>query len=128
MEAATADRSVETVSLAPLPLRVRRPSVHSGDNQPTGAQERHDYLPINVDYTLADFKKTSSQLREILYRFGEKAGMERSEVDDLFMGQGFERLVLASGGVPRDFLSLLLQVLSPTPPARRKSVRTTFAC
>jgi hypothetical protein len=33
--------------------------------------------------------------------------MERNEVDDLFMGQGFERLVLASGGVPRDFLSLL---------------------
>jgi hypothetical protein len=86
------------------------------DNQPTGAQERHDYLPINVDYTLADFKKTSSQLREILYRFGEKAGMQRSEVDDLFMGQGFERLVLASGGVPRDFLSLLLQVLSPKLP------------
>lgn len=83
------------------------------DNQPTGAQERHDYQPINVDFTLADFKRTSSQLREILYRFGEKAGMSRTEVDALFMGEGFERLVLASGGVPRDFLSLLLEVLSP---------------
>lgn len=82
-------------------------------NQPTGAQERHDYQPINVDYTLADFKRTSSQLQEILYRYGEKAGMNRSEVDNLFMGQGFERLVLASGGVPRDFLSLLLEALSP---------------
>jgi hypothetical protein len=90
------------------------------DNQPTGAQERHDYLPINVDYTLADFKKTASQLREILYRFGEKAGMTGNEVDDLFMGQGFERLVLESGGVPRDFLSLLLQVLSPKPPGEER--------
>jgi hypothetical protein len=84
-------------------------------SQPTGAQERHDYQPINVDFTLADFKKTSSQLREILYRFGQKAGMTRSEIDDLFKGEGFERLVLASGGVPRDFLSLLLEALSPKP-------------
>lgn len=89
-------------------------------NQPTGAQERHDYQPINVDYTLADFKKTSGQLREILYRFGEKAGMHRSEIDDLFMGEGFVRLVLASGGVPRDFLSLLLESLSPKPEGEEK--------
>ena len=84
-------------------------------NQPTGAQERHDYQPINVDYTLANFNRTSSQLREILYRFGHKAGMDKSEIDHLFMGSGFERLVLASGGVPRDFLSLLLQVLATKP-------------
>jgi hypothetical protein len=31
------------------------------------------------------------------------------------MGEGFDRLVLASGGVPRDFLSLLLEALSPKP-------------
>src|SRR5580692_8645486 len=35
-------------------------------SQPTGAQERHDYQPINVDFTLAEFSKTASQLREIL--------------------------------------------------------------
>lgn len=82
-------------------------------SQPTGAQERHDYQPINVDFTLAEFNKTATQLREILYRFGERADMSREEIDLLFMGQGFERLVLASGGVPRDFLSLLLEALSP---------------
>jgi len=84
-------------------------------DQPTGAQERHDYLPINVDFTLADFSKTSSQLRQILYQFGDRAGMSREKTDSLFMGEGFERLVLASGGVPRDFLSLLLEALSPKP-------------
>lgn len=84
-------------------------------SQPTGAQERHDYQPINIDFTLADFRKTSDQLQQILYRFGEKAGMDRGMVDDLFMGQGFDRLVLASGGVPRDFLSLLLEALSQKP-------------
>ena len=85
-------------------------------SQPTGAQERHDYQPINVDFTLADFKKTANQLREILYRYGEKANMGRGQIDSLFMGEGFERLVLASGGVPRDFLSLLLEALSPKAP------------
>jgi hypothetical protein len=53
-------------------------------SQPTGAQERHDYQPINVDFTLAEFPKTAAQLREILYRFGEKAGMTRTEIDELF--------------------------------------------
>lgn len=89
-------------------------------SQPTGAQERHDYQPINVDFTLAEFKKTAAQLREILYRFGEKAEMSRDEIDLLFMGEGFDRLVLASGGVPRDFLSLLLEALSPKPPGEEK--------
>lgn len=77
------------------------------DKQPIGVQERHDYQPIDVDFTLADFKRTSSQLRQILYAYGEKAGMSREEIDNLFMGEGFDRLVLAAGGVPRDFLSLL---------------------
>ncbi len=89
-------------------------------NQPTGTQERHDYQPINVDFTLADFKKTASQLQEILYRFGEKARMDRKQIDALFMGEGFERLVLASGGVPRDFLSLLLEGLSPKPAGQER--------
>jgi hypothetical protein len=84
--------------------------------QPTGAQERNDYQPINVDFTLADFKRTASQIRRILHSYGEQAAMEEAEVDGLFIGLGFERLVLASGGVPRDFLSLLLEVLSPKAP------------
>jgi hypothetical protein len=46
--------------------------------------------------------------------------MDRREVDYLFAGQGFERLVLASGGVPRDFLSLLLEALSPKPEGEEK--------
>jgi hypothetical protein len=30
------------------------------DGQPIGAQERHDYQPINIDYTFSDFKKTQA--------------------------------------------------------------------
>jgi hypothetical protein len=81
-------------------------------SQPTGAQERHDYQPINLDFNLADFAKTSAQLRTILYRFGELAGCSGTEMEGLFKGQGFDRMVLAAGGVPRDFLALLLEALA----------------
>ncbi len=82
------------------------------DHQPIGAQERHDYQPINIDYTLAEFKKTASQIRKILHEYASKAGMSAEEADSLFKGEGFNRLILASGGVPRDFLSLLLDALA----------------
>lgn len=83
-----------------------------GEGQPIGAQERHDYQPINVDYTFNDFNKTLKQNREILYKFGEKAGMTAGEIDELFKGEGLARLVMAGGGVPRDVLSLFLEVLT----------------
>ena len=81
------------------------------DGQPIGAQERHDYQPINVDFTFGEFRKTRDQNRRILQEFGRVADMSRQEIDDLFKGDGFERLVLAGGGVPRDCLSLFLEVL-----------------
>ncbi|MBI2605732.1 MAG: hypothetical protein HYW49_06595 [Deltaproteobacteria bacterium] len=85
-------------------------------SQPTGAQERHDYQPINIDFTLAEFQKTSDQLWQILSLYANKAAMTKEETDGLFVGGGFSRLVLAAGGVPRDFLSLLLDVLSRKQP------------
>jgi hypothetical protein len=85
------------------------------EGQPLGAQERHDFQPINVDFTLANFQRTASQLRQILYEFGRRADISKDGIDALFVGQGFDRLVLASGGVPRDFLSLLLEGLAPKP-------------
>src|SRR2546430_7614824 len=69
--------------------------------QPLGAQERHDYQPINIDFTFADFRKTVAQNRKIFHEFGRLASFEPAEIDDLFKGEGFERLVLAGGGVPR---------------------------
>jgi len=81
------------------------------NGQPTGAQERHDYQPINIDFTFADFQRTERQIRKILYEFGKKARLDSTEIDELFKGHGFRRLVMAGGGVPRDCLSLFLEVL-----------------
>lgn len=87
--------------------------------QPIGAQERHDYQPINIDFTFADFKKTVSQNRSIFREYGQLAGITIEEIDSLFKGEGFERLVLAGGGVPRDCLSLFLEILPSVQPPER---------
>jgi hypothetical protein len=79
--------------------------------QPIGAQERHDFQPLNVDFSFADFRRTCALNKQILYAFANRVGLTTSEVDGLFKGEGFERLVMAGGGVPRDFLSLFLEVL-----------------
>jgi len=76
--------------------------------QPVGAQERHDYQPIHIDFTFQDFGKTENQIKSIFYKYGEMAGCEKELVDSCFKGDGFRRLVLAGGGVPRDCLSLFI--------------------
>jgi hypothetical protein len=81
------------------------------DGQPTGAQERHDYQPINIDFSFENFSRTEDQIRRILREFGSQASISPKDVDGLFKGEGFARLVLAGGGVPRDCLSLFLDVL-----------------
>jgi len=81
------------------------------DGQPIGAQERHDYQSINIDYTFSDFKKARDTNWSILEKFAEKAGISRADLQNLFRGEGFSRLVMAGGGVPRDVLSLFLEVL-----------------
>lgn len=82
--------------------------------QPIGAQERHDYQSINIDYTFADFRKTADQNWEILCSFGDSVGLNKSDLGELFKGEGWQRLVMAGGGVPRDVLSLFLEILSQT--------------
>ena len=81
------------------------------DGQPTGAQERHDYQSINIDFAFTDFRRTANQNRQIFGKFAELAGLNSEDIDSLFKGEGFDRLIMAGGGVPRDCLSLFLEAL-----------------
>ena len=81
------------------------------NRQPIGIQERHDYQPIDIDFTLENFERTRDLNRSIFHAYGKAAGMTTDDVDSLFKGKGFDRLVLAGGGVPRDCLSFFLEVL-----------------
>lgn len=81
------------------------------DGQPIGAQERHDYQPINIDFAFTDFRRTARQNRQIFGEFAKLAGLTPEDIGSLFKGEGFDRLIMAGGGVPRDCLSLFLEVL-----------------
>lgn len=81
------------------------------DGQPIGAQERHDYQPINIDFAFTNFQRTANQNRRILDEFAKLAGLAPKDIDELFKGEGFDRLIMAGGGVPRDCLSLFLEAL-----------------
>lgn len=85
------------------------------DGQPIGAQERHDYQPINIDYSFADFARTKDQNKKILCEFAKAAAISALEVDSLFKGAGFDRLVMAGGGVPRDTLCSFLKFWEMSP-------------
>ncbi len=80
--------------------------------QPTGAQIRHDYQPLGIEFGLHDIKSTEAFVRRIFHEYAKLAEIGTRSFDELFMGDGFSRLVLAGGGVPRDCLSLFLEALS----------------
>ena len=49
-------------------------TLYADRGQPLGAQERHDYQAINVDFTFADFQKTATQDWRIFTEFAHRAG------------------------------------------------------
>lgn len=82
------------------------------DGQPIGVQMRHDFQPVDINYSFADFDRTASQNRAIFDAYGVLSGMSTGEIFSNFKGEGFDRLIIAGGGVPRDCLSLFLDALS----------------
>lgn len=96
--------------------------------KPVGIQSGHDYSEINIDFSLEKFKDTSDSLRSILGGLAHQVGIDDQALDTFFQGKGFDRLVLAAGGVPRDFLSLFVSFLntettSPLRPLGKDAVR-----
>ncbi len=71
---------------------------------PTGLQTGHDADEINLDVTLEDPFHAKVFLERVLGRYAENVGIP--SLSAVFSGQALDRLVLASGGVPRDYLVL----------------------
>ena len=71
---------------------------------PLGLQTGHDADLIDLDLTLENPTKAKTFLEAILSSYAKKAGIRR--VSSLFSNSAIDRLVLASGAVPRDFLVL----------------------
>lgn len=71
---------------------------------PTGLQTGHDATIINLDVTLEQPEKAKIFLEKILRGYAEESNA--LPLSSVVSASAVDRLVLASGGVPRDFLTL----------------------
>jgi hypothetical protein len=78
--------------------------------QPTGLKTSDDADDINLDLTLEKFSLAQQFLGSILDAYIQEAATPSR--DALLSAGGIERLVIASGGVPRDFLALFRRAIS----------------
>lgn len=69
-----------------------------------GVVPGHEIQPIALELPLGQYDSITSFLKSIWRAICSEVGIHESEA--LFMGGGFEQAVLASGGVPRDFLGI----------------------
>src|ERR1019366_2486137 len=74
-----------------------------------GAELGHDIYEVDMDYTLDKFGDLKEFMQQLLQAAIRDSGAVL-KVGDLFNGDGFGQLCLASGGVPRDFLSLFVRL------------------
>jgi|SRR5581483_3118643 len=80
------------------------------NDPPTGLQAGQDADAIDLDLTLQDPQKAKIFLEAVLAGFAGHVGI--SPISALFAPDALERLVLASGAVPRDYLVLAAGSLS----------------
>jgi len=71
---------------------------------PLGLQTGHDAAHIDLDVTLQDPQRATQFLENVLLTYSKHAGIQR--LSALFSRGALDRLVLASGAVPRDYLTL----------------------
>lgn len=87
-----------------------RTNLIRNENQTIGVELRQDLEEINLDRTLENLPAASAYLNSILDSMGKKVDLQNAS-NDLFNGQAFEKLVVASGGVPRDFLTIFVDAI-----------------
>lgn len=75
-----------------------------------GIELHQDAQVINLDYTLDRFSSVLTFMEELLLQAIEKSGAQIS-IDEMISQEGFKHLCLASGGIPREFLSLFESLL-----------------
>ncbi|HHY25540.1 MAG TPA: hypothetical protein GX523_02090 [Desulfitobacterium dehalogenans] len=74
-----------------------------------GVELEHDIFEIDMDYTLDRFSDLQVFMRQLLEDACTTSGT-KIDVSQLFSGEGFNQLSMASGGVPRDFLALFVSL------------------
>ena len=88
---------------------------------PMGLQSGQDADLIDLDVTLQDPEKASIFLEGILAEYARRVGI--SALSRVFTRAALDRLVLASGAVPRDYMVLAVSAINRT--RRRPNARAT---
>jgi hypothetical protein len=83
--------------------------LYSGGAHSIGLQVPHDIKELSLDRGLLDFKKSKKFLEEIFEALATECDVV---VDSLFTAGALDRLVLAAGGVPRDYISLVSESIA----------------
>lgn len=76
-----------------------------------GVELGHDIFEVDLDYTLDNFADLKGFMMQLLDSANENSNAQL-EIRELFAGEGFNQLCLASGGVPRDFLTLIVRLIT----------------
>jgi hypothetical protein len=92
-------------------IRYRSKLYTTTDETYVGTELGHDIQEIDLDYTLDRYDLMQSFMRELLNESIRKS-YASLQLASIFSDNGFKQLCLASGGVPRDFLSLTVKLLS----------------
>lgn len=79
------------------------------DGSSYGMTDGEEFTSIDLDFTLEKFSSAEEFLTVMLDGISKK--IEIKNISNWFAGDSFRRLVWASGGVPRDFINLLIGVL-----------------
>ena len=90
------------------------------DKPPLGLQTGHDADHIDLDVTLEEPSRAKTFLEQVFLRYARHVGI--SSLSSILSPTALDRLVLASGAVPRDYLSLSANAISRAQ-AREKARR-----
>lgn len=86
-----------------------RTSLIKNDNQTIGVELGQDVEEISLDRTFEDFAATQRFLSNMLQSLAERAGV--FDIESCFNPDALQALTLVSGGVPRDFLNILVNAI-----------------
>ena len=80
------------------------------EKPPLGLQTGHDADHIDLDVTLEEPSRAKDFLEEVFLRYARHVGI--SSLSSILSPTALDRLVLASGAVPRDYLTLSAKAIS----------------
>lgn len=83
--------------------------LYAGGSPPVGLQAPHDVRELSLDRGLQQFNGSKRFLEKILGALAEESGVDLSQ---LFSAGALDRLVLAAGGVPRDYIGLVSESIA----------------